>query len=327
MRRLFGCPDIVSLTDKFLMARSFFRIFTENNPVMGYSKTFFIPEAKGLRVIPANNVVWLYTNILRSAGHIHSKLFDTLAFILTLPHVQSPSYRFHTDVLRSPSCRGIPHQSGYRLLCCNTHSYVRNFHPTSLSRIYPSSGSCRSESRRRRQDTRTWENTRGHTALDHRGVGNTHPSTLPNRYRSHWLDCMAPHSRTGIPAGSCCRSNYCYKARNSRLLANQDCRCIGLWCGGTSHGSSRKCIGTYCRRIPLGRAGYSAGLSNQLCSCSVLGKGIKLRKLWIACDILAFPNVRLLSCLIPVMFDSLIANQTLLWWTITVWKAPFYFGH
>ena len=49
MRRLFGCPDIVSLTEKFLMARNFFRIFTENNPVMGYSKTFFIPEAKGLK--------------------------------------------------------------------------------------------------------------------------------------------------------------------------------------------------------------------------------------------------------------------------------------
>ena len=48
MRRLFGCPDIVSLTEKFLMARNFFRIFTENNPIMGYSKTFFIPEAKGL---------------------------------------------------------------------------------------------------------------------------------------------------------------------------------------------------------------------------------------------------------------------------------------
>ena len=49
MRCLFGCPDIVSLTEKFLMARIFFRIFTENNPVMGYSKTFFIPEAKGLK--------------------------------------------------------------------------------------------------------------------------------------------------------------------------------------------------------------------------------------------------------------------------------------
>ena len=30
------------------MARNFFWIFTENNPIMGYSKTFFIPEAKGL---------------------------------------------------------------------------------------------------------------------------------------------------------------------------------------------------------------------------------------------------------------------------------------
>ena len=51
MRRLFGCPDIVSLTEKFLMARIFFRIFTENNPVMGDSKTFCIPEAKGLTII------------------------------------------------------------------------------------------------------------------------------------------------------------------------------------------------------------------------------------------------------------------------------------
>ena len=50
MRRLFGCPDIVSLTEKFLMARNFYRIFTENNPVMGESKTFGIPEAKGLKI-------------------------------------------------------------------------------------------------------------------------------------------------------------------------------------------------------------------------------------------------------------------------------------
>ena len=50
MRRLFGCPDIVSLTEKFLMARNFYRIFTENNPVMGDSKTFGIPEAKGLSI-------------------------------------------------------------------------------------------------------------------------------------------------------------------------------------------------------------------------------------------------------------------------------------
>ena len=51
MRRLFGCPDIVSLTEKFLMARNFYRIFTESNPVMGDSKTFGIPEAKGLRAL------------------------------------------------------------------------------------------------------------------------------------------------------------------------------------------------------------------------------------------------------------------------------------
>ena len=51
MRRLFGCPDIVSLTEKFLMARNFYRIFTENNPVMGDSKTFGIPEAKAKKNI------------------------------------------------------------------------------------------------------------------------------------------------------------------------------------------------------------------------------------------------------------------------------------
>ena len=35
MRHLFGCPDIISLTEKFWMARNFFRIFTENNPELG----------------------------------------------------------------------------------------------------------------------------------------------------------------------------------------------------------------------------------------------------------------------------------------------------
>ena len=33
------------------MARNFYRIFTENNPIMGDSKTFGIPEAKGLTEI------------------------------------------------------------------------------------------------------------------------------------------------------------------------------------------------------------------------------------------------------------------------------------
>ena len=38
------------MTEKFVMARNFYRIFTENNPVMGDSKTFGIPEAKGLKI-------------------------------------------------------------------------------------------------------------------------------------------------------------------------------------------------------------------------------------------------------------------------------------
>ena len=38
------------MTEKFLMARNVYRFFTENNPVMGDSKTFGIPEAKGLKL-------------------------------------------------------------------------------------------------------------------------------------------------------------------------------------------------------------------------------------------------------------------------------------
>ena len=60
MRHLFGCPDIASLTEKFLMARIFFQIFTENNPVMGYSKTFCIPEAKGLMTGFGRGHLWLH---------------------------------------------------------------------------------------------------------------------------------------------------------------------------------------------------------------------------------------------------------------------------
>ena len=50
------------MTEKFLMARNFFRIFTENNPVMGYSKTFFIPEAKGLRTMDFLNNMHILLN-------------------------------------------------------------------------------------------------------------------------------------------------------------------------------------------------------------------------------------------------------------------------
>ena len=66
MRRLFGCPDIVSLTEKFLMARNFIRIFTENNPVMGDSKTLCIPEAKGLKY-----TCTVYILFRRDTTHVH----------------------------------------------------------------------------------------------------------------------------------------------------------------------------------------------------------------------------------------------------------------
>ena len=71
MRRLFGCLDIVSLTEKFVMARNFFRIFTENNPVMWDSKTFCIPEAKGLISFHLNNLGQHYDTIFE-VRHDHS---------------------------------------------------------------------------------------------------------------------------------------------------------------------------------------------------------------------------------------------------------------
>ena len=78
MRHLFGCPDIVSLTEKFLMARNFYRIFTENNPVMEDSKTFGIPEAKGLKDPIGNKPV-----ISAFMGYPSSLIFNFLKVFLT----------------------------------------------------------------------------------------------------------------------------------------------------------------------------------------------------------------------------------------------------
>ena len=50
------------MTEKFLMARNFYRIFTENNPVMGDSKTFGIPEAKGL-----NKKIWMSESVKKKS--------------------------------------------------------------------------------------------------------------------------------------------------------------------------------------------------------------------------------------------------------------------
>ena len=104
MRRLFGCPDIVSLTDKFLMARNFFRIFTENNPVMGYSKTFFIPEAKGLTVKKSvKNHLCMGPTF--DQVHIKSKTLEKrviLKHFYTLPQVKKQ----HVD--EKENCCGLP---------------------------------------------------------------------------------------------------------------------------------------------------------------------------------------------------------------------------
>ena len=83
------------------MARNFFRIFTENNPVMGYSKTFFIPEAKGLNLIKAHK---LFLSMNRRAGGLipcvgaaNERIIVTcIYFILILidPHHAKPQI-FH----------------------------------------------------------------------------------------------------------------------------------------------------------------------------------------------------------------------------------------
>ena len=86
MRRLFGCPDIVSLTEKFLMARNFYRFFTENNPIVGDSKTFCIPEAKGLnltcmgRLELGTKILW--TTIMTSANVLNFKISFLLSHFI-----------------------------------------------------------------------------------------------------------------------------------------------------------------------------------------------------------------------------------------------------
>ena len=61
------------MTEKFLMARNFFRIFTENNPVMGSRKTFFIPEAKGLKPLHTIGKVSVNASILYKNQEICNK--------------------------------------------------------------------------------------------------------------------------------------------------------------------------------------------------------------------------------------------------------------
>ena len=98
MRRLFGCPDIVSLTEKFLMARNFYRIFTENNPVMGDSKTFGIPKAKGLKTTALNGPIRsteiVFTNKSNMPSKFteqyHSVSFHTITFAPLQKHNNGP---------------------------------------------------------------------------------------------------------------------------------------------------------------------------------------------------------------------------------------------
>ena len=55
------------------MARNFYRIFTENNPVMGDSKTFGIPKAKGLKPLHTIGKVSVNASILYKNQEICNK--------------------------------------------------------------------------------------------------------------------------------------------------------------------------------------------------------------------------------------------------------------
>ena len=94
MRRLFGCPDTVSLTEKFLMARNFFWIFSENNPVMGYSKTFFIPEAKGLTPPIVSNPMAIFILISFWCVNSNTCILTQMKFFNLSDHLNPPPRSF-----------------------------------------------------------------------------------------------------------------------------------------------------------------------------------------------------------------------------------------
>ena len=61
MRRLFGCPDIVSLTEKFLMARNFYRIFGWQQNLW-YSRSEGVKGSLRLDVI-SSHWPWYFLNL------------------------------------------------------------------------------------------------------------------------------------------------------------------------------------------------------------------------------------------------------------------------
>ena len=76
------------MTEKFLMARNFFRIFTENNPVMGYSKTFFISEAKGLISVLGSLFICEYSVRLCVFGYFRNRYPKLEIFGYPIPILQ-----------------------------------------------------------------------------------------------------------------------------------------------------------------------------------------------------------------------------------------------
>ena len=70
------------------MARNFFRIFTENNPVMWDSKTFCILEAKGLNSLDNGSAKLLLAKLLlaklSSIGDTLSGPADLYSFVVLI---------------------------------------------------------------------------------------------------------------------------------------------------------------------------------------------------------------------------------------------------
>ena len=86
------------------MARNLFRIFTENNPVMGDSKTFCIPEAKGLTSLDEA--------LLRSLSYEHfPNCLQLFPWVAGLSFVETFGHHSFKTVFQSYTCTVLIYNS------------------------------------------------------------------------------------------------------------------------------------------------------------------------------------------------------------------------
>ena len=81
MRRLFGCPDFVSLTNKIINGyRNIFWIFTENKPVRGLRKKYNIPDLNWLKSHFDGTKTYKHVDILSAKDtHTHEADMDIMS--------------------------------------------------------------------------------------------------------------------------------------------------------------------------------------------------------------------------------------------------------